>query len=292
MRLSGPAVQIRTWNLSSLWRMATLAGTVWLKVTPPFFAHEGALLDALAGGPVPALLGRDGGRILMREIAGDDRYAAPTPELLRMIDLLVELQRRWGVRTDELLGLGLPDWRGTLLADAIAATIERNAHQLPSEDRASLDELAESLGERLARIVECGLPDTLVHGDFHPGNFRGDGRTLTLIDWGDSGVGHPLLDQPAFMDRAPADDAAQIRAHWLAKWKAAVPRSDPVRAAALLAPIAAARQAMIYQGFLDRIEPSEHPYHRTDPADWLARTARLVRAEQGKVDLDDIAGWD
>jgi hypothetical protein len=50
-----------------------------------------------------------------------------------------------------------------------------------------------------------------------------------------------------------------------------------VRAAALLALIAAARQAVIYRRFLDNIEPSEHPYHKADPAMWLKRTAALAQ---------------
>ena len=48
----------------------------------------------------------------------------------------------------------------------------------------------------------------------------------------------------------------------------------------LLAPVAALRQAVIYRGFLDHIEPSEHPYHRRDPARWLRRAARLAAAEK------------
>ncbi|WP_202964829.1 hypothetical protein, partial [Inquilinus limosus] len=67
-----------------------------------------------------------------------------------------------------------------------------------------------------------------------------------------------------------------IRRHWHGLWRAAVPGSDPDRAAALLAPVAAARQAVIYQGFLDRIEPAERVYHRPDPAEWLARTAAIL----------------
>jgi len=50
-----------------------------------------------------------------------------------------------------------------------------------------------------------------------------------------------------------------------------------LKAPFMLAPIAAARQAVIYRGFLDRIEPAEHPCHRGDPAEWLQRTAALVR---------------
>jgi hypothetical protein len=47
----------------------------------------------------------------------------------------------------------------------------------------------------------------------------------------------------------------------------------------LLAPVAAARQAVIYRKFLDNIEPSEWPYHRGDPALWLRETAAIVRRE-------------
>jgi hypothetical protein len=58
-----------------------------------------------------------------------------------------------------------------------------------------------------------------------------------------------------------------------------VPDSDPLRAAALIAPIAAARQAVIYGAFLDQIEPDAHPYHRGVPERWLERTAAIVAAE-------------
>ena len=44
--------------------------------------------------------------------------------------------------------------------------------------------------------------------------------------------------------------------------------------------IAAARQAVIFWHFLDGIEPSEWPYHRADPANWLRQTAKLVASGQ------------
>ena len=98
-----------------------------------------------------------------------------------------------------------------------------------------------------------------------------------MLDWGDSGVGHPLLDQPAFLTAISTDAVGAAQAHWLQRWRSAVAGSDPARAAVLLAPVAAARQAVIYRKFLDNIEPSEHPYHRADPAQWLQRAAALVR---------------
>jgi hypothetical protein len=279
---TGDAVQMRTWNLSSVWRLPTTAGLAWLKVVPPFFAHEGAVLGALAGGPVPLLLGREGPRVLMVDIAGDDRYDATGPELLRMVDGLVAIQRTWAGRVEELAALGLPDWRPPFLSAAIADVVARTADQLTADARATLARLVDGLPNRLAAVDECGLPETLVHGDFAPGNVRGDGdgTPMTLLDWGDSTIGHPLLDLPAFLDRTPRSERPAIRTHWEAAWRAAVPGADPARAARLLAPVAAARQAVVYRRFLDGIEPAERAYHAGDPADWLRRTVVILDEER------------
>src|SRR5262249_44804817 len=92
----GRAVQIRSWNLSSIWRLPLAGdGAAWLKVVPPFFAHEGAMLRRLQGRPVPRLIGHDGDLVLLADIPGNDRYDAPETELLEMVEILVGLQRDW-----------------------------------------------------------------------------------------------------------------------------------------------------------------------------------------------------
>ena len=276
---TAPAEQIKTGNLSSLWRLPIEGGTVWLKHVPPIFGHEATIIERLAGPSVPALIGADGPRMVMREIPGEDMYDAGLPVLSRGLSILVGLQREWIGRVDELLALGLPDWRGPVLSALIADVLERTSAELSADDRATLREFVADLPQRFDRVAECGIPDTIVHGDFGPGNLRGDDRALVVLDWGDSGVGHPLLDQPAMFDRAPIEAVEPLRDQWAAEWQAALPGSDPLRAARLLAPVAAARQAVIYRKFLDNIEPSERPYHSADPSNWLARAAELVRAE-------------
>lgn len=275
---TGPAVQVRTWNLSSLWRLPVTGQMAWLKVVPPFFAHEGAVIARLAGHPVPRLLAHDGARILLAEIPGTDRYDAEADEQRAMITRLVDLQRSTIGQVEGLHALGVHDWRAKALTDAITDVVERTARDLEADERATLRGFVDDLPRRFAEIAACGLPDTLLHGDFHPGNTRSDGRTITLLDWGDSAVGHPLLDQPAFLERVRTTDLAGIREHWHGAWQRAVPGARPEAAATLLAPIAAARQAAVYRGFLDAIEPSEWPYHAADPVTWLRRTAALVRS--------------
>ena len=278
---TGPARQQRSWNLSSLWRLPTAEGAGWLKVVPPFFGHEGSVLARLSrpGEPgtnaLPPLLGYDGPRTLLTEVRGEDGYFATTPLLLEMVELLVALQSRWVGRTDELLDLGAADFRRPALAAMAAHTFERTADELDAPTRRLLAAAIDALPDRFAAIEACGVPDTLVHGDFHPGNLIGgsDGAPLVLLDWGDCGVGHPLLDQAAFTARLESDDRAAVTAAWAEGWRAAAPDCEPERAAALLAPIAALRQAGIYRMFLDGIEPDECVYHVSDPARWLVEAA-------------------
>jgi hypothetical protein len=275
-RPGGPAAQERTWNLSSLWRLPLEHGAAWLKCVPPFFAHEGAILARLQGGPVPRLLAHEGDRLLMAEIPGEDQYEAQEPTLRALISILVDLQAQWAGRVESLLSMGLPDWRAEALTQSVESVVRRTAAVLPDADRGTLLRLVDGLPRRFAAVAECGIPDSLVHGDFAPGNARGGSDRLVLLDWGDSGVGHPLLDQSAFLDRVPSRLAPALGEHWSTLWRGAAPGADPERAAQLLAPVSAARQAVIYQAFLDQIEPAEHPYHRNDPARWLSRAANLA----------------
>lgn len=279
-RMNAPPVQIRTWNLSSLWRLPCEGGAAWLKVVPPFFSHEGALIAHLAGGPVPTLLAHDGARSLMSEIAGEDFYEARADQYALMVDLLVDLQARQAARIDALVAMGLPDRRSRKLPSMLGAVVERVAPQLDPADRATVASFLDGLQSRLANLATCGLPDTLVHDDFHPGNVRGQDSDLTVLDWGDSVIGHPILDQAAFLAHVPEDLAASLNDRWSDRWRRWRPGCDPARAARLIRPIAVALKAVTYQDFLDRIEPSEHPYHRADPADRLAKAAALIRLER------------
>ena len=267
------AGQVRTWNLSSLWRLPTGDGAAWLKVVPPFFAHEGAVITALASGDVPTLLATDGPRALMDEMPGTDLYEAEGDVLPRMVDLLVGLQAQWVGRCTELLALGMADWRGEPFVAAAAAMLERTAARLDLATRRTCEGVVNGLPARFAALAACGVPDTLVHGDFHPGNLIGDDTHLTLLDWGDCGVGNPLLDRSAFLPRIPQAQRADVLAHWDGLWRAVVPGCDPARAAELAHPVAALRQAVIYDGFVHAIEPSERVYHASDSARWLRTLA-------------------
>jgi hypothetical protein len=248
--------------LSLVARLPIDDGAVWLKVVPPFFAHEAAVIGQL-GEFGPDVIAHDDGALLLRDIPGDDRYDAPAEECAEMVRRWVEVQASWSGTV-----AGLPDWTAASLVPQLQRLV----------DRPEVQALVDELPARFDALAECGLDDTLVHGDFHTGNWRG----TTLIDWGDSGFGHPLFDQPAFLNGTTMTDekrAAAVGA-WRDAWQRARPGSDPDRAASLIAPIAALRQAHIYRMFLDNIEPSEWCYHRLDTPEWLARAVALANSTQ------------
>ena len=281
LEIEGPiaATQVRTWNLSSLWCLTAGDQTWWLKAVPGFMAHEGAVIAALSAHPVPRLLAHDKGRVLLANIDGDDLYEAMEDQRRAMIAALVNIQIAWA---NEQVShpTSVPGWRAEHLTPMIAGTLDRYGARLSLADRDILSQFVEDLPRRLADLSACGLPETLIHGDFHSGNVRGEGLNLTLLDWGDSGIGHPLLDQSAFLTGLDKPVAARLGKYWSELWRAAIPGSDPDRAAILIAPVSAARRAVVYQDFLDQIEPSEHPYHADDPTEWLGRTAQILR-DQG-----------
>jgi hypothetical protein len=278
-RRSGPGEQIKTWNLSSIWRLPTLEGATWLKVVPSFFAHEGALIGAIGPAFAPALLATEPGRALLGDVPGEDRFGAPLDLVLEMVAFLVKLQTEWMGRLPELLSLGLPDWRADQLGPALAQLVARCGSEIGLKERRALDRLISGLADRWTQIDACGLRSTLVHGDFHPGNFRGEAGSLVLMDWGDSFIGHPLFDMTAMLERT-GKSKQRVRREWMRAWATAVPGSEPARAAELLAPVAPLRNALVYRSFLDQIEASEHPYHAADVPKWLAVAALAAASER------------
>ncbi|MFF5078957.1 phosphotransferase family protein [Actinoplanes sp. NPDC000266] len=260
------AHQRRTWNLSAIWRLDGAGGetVAWLKQVPHFFGHEARvirLLGDVAPGLAPELIAAgEHGRMLLAHAPGEDRYGAG-PELCADIAAAFHpIQQHFAKNS---VGLSfIPD--GRLDAEVFGRVAEPYVASI-----SGLGKLLDDLPRRIAAINECGLPDTLVHGDLHPGNVRTDdaGR-LTIMDWGDCFFGNPGFDILRL-----TDDPAVIDA-WCRRWETS--GADPRRAIELLRPLAPLRSAVVYAGFLDNIEPSEFPYHAEDVPAALAAAASIV----------------
>lgn len=274
-RPAGRPEQMRTWNLSTLWRLPADGGRVWLKAVPDFFAHEGAVIDWIGPPVAPRLIDFAPGRALIEDIAGAANHDLVDPVALRpMVRLLTELQRRSLDRLDELAVLGVPDRRLSSMIGPIADVVEDWGSGLETSERRSLDVLVDGLPALVSMVEACGVPDTLVHGDFHPGNVAGPPGAYVILDWGDSFLGHPLIDELAFAERLPTATKAAVRSWFIEDWRQIVPGSDPARAVDLLEPVVALLAAAMYARFCAAIEPDERVYHQSD----VIRMLRLAAA--------------
>ncbi|WP_053170963.1 phosphotransferase [Streptomyces sp. SBT349] len=290
---TGPAVQRRTWNLSGLFRLPTARGPVWLKATPRFAADEAAVIAAFARadpGLVPALVGAGERRVLLEHLPGEDHWGAAEEVATGVLRRLVAAQAALpallapgggaadaGAADGEGPPPGLRDGRGAVLAGRIRALLDGPlAHELTAEERAA----AHALAARWPLLDACGLPDTVVHGDFHPGNWRGErGGPPVVVDFADASYGNPVLDGLRARDFLPEAARGAAARAWIDAWKEHAPGSDPARALAVAEPLAHLGYALRYQEFLDGIEPTERIYHRGDPA--AAVRAALRAASDG-----------
>jgi hypothetical protein len=257
----GQPVQRKTWNLSCLFRLPAADGPVWLKAIPPFAAAEPVAIAAFAEvdpGLVPAILASAPGRLLLADVPGTERRD-PSPRIVaETVRRLATAQARIGQPPT-----GLPDRRPEALATAVRDLLDG-----PVGTELSPGELhaAWGLQDRWEMLAGCGLPDTVVHGDFHPINWRSHGGAAVVLDFADTHLGNPVLDGLRAIDFLPPGLRQTAADAWTAAWAAAAPRSRPAEALRIAEPLAHFAYAVRYQEFLDNIEPSEHVYHHGDPA--------------------------
>lgn len=260
--LVAPPVQERTWNLSSLWRLPTTDGVAWLKVVPPFFAHEPAVIGGLDDPALPPLLAGEPGRSLLAEVPGEDGYHAGVRGWAEFVDALVRIQLGAVDRLDELVAAGVPQVGLGELVDRVAEVLGRRRSELSVPDLGRLESVLAAAPAAIEVVAELGPPPTIVHGDAHSGNCRFGPDGVTVLDWGDAFIGQPLLDLAVIESYAPelADDVIE---RWLDRWRrAGIGRVDEAWRA--VAPLARLRAAVVFQDFLDQIEPAERRYHEAD----------------------------
>jgi len=280
--VTGPAIQRKTWNLACLFQLPTQSGPVWLKVTPSFATDEASVIAALARVDptlVPPVLGAAPGRILLDDLPGEDCWDASAEIIASTVTRLVAAQ---AALASARLPAAIPDRRGPVLAAQVRSLLDG---PLASELTTAELTAAHGLLSRLPMLEACGLPDTLVHGDFHSGNWRSDAtlvdRPPVVLDFADACLGNPVLDGLRVCEFLPAAKRPAAARAWIDAWTSRVPGADPARALAVAEPLGHLTYAVRYQEFLDGIEPSERVYHHGDPAASVRAALRSATRQTG-----------
>ncbi|MFC6083726.1 aminoglycoside phosphotransferase family protein [Sphaerisporangium aureirubrum] len=265
--------QVKTWNLAGLFRIPARGGPVWLKTTPPFATDEAATMTALAATDptlVPSVLAADPAahRMLLDHAPGEDCWDAPPDVVRETITRFVAAQATTPHPPS------VPHHPLKTLPDRLAPVIARSALTPHEQDQAH--RLLDVLPGLLDELAACGLPETVVHGDFHSGNWRSTGENTVVLDFADAHIGHPALDGHRVGKAMSPTGRRTATKAWIDAWHDHAPGSDPSRALELADLYQNLFYAVRYQEFLDGIEPSEHVYHAGDPAAELREALRTA----------------
>ena len=200
---TGPIEQphVRPW--ATALRVPTCGGDVWFKASIPVLAHEAGLVTVLAAlrpDAVPPLLAADlergwmlmgDGGLRLREVVEREQ------SLDRWLDILPrygQLQLDVASCADELVTLGVPDRRLSLLADQyedLLRVIE------PPDGAVGAVPRVRDLCEELASY---GLPETAQHDDLHDAQIFVGENDYLFFDWGDACVSHVFFSMSVTLE--------------------------------------------------------------------------------------------
>lgn len=298
MPAAGPSVQQRVWGISCAMKIPAAAGDVYFKATPPFMAHEGKVMQAVAArcpDLLPPPLAVDAGRgwLLLQDYGSDMLHQ--TPDISRWeaaLRMFARAQARQAQRAREWLRLGCPDrslGRMAALIDPLIAsaaqTLGGKPGALSDAELAALGSLSMPLKLMCARLAQCGVPHSLVHGDLG-GNIIVSGGGFAFFDWTDACVSHPFFDMAtvsaAYFDESALDasesTAARLRNAYLEPWTEFAPMERLIDAHEESLPLGALHQAMTYMWIRSNIAADARPEFDMGLAHWLRRLLRLCGA--------------
>ena len=195
-------------GISAVLRAPTAGRDVFLKaVFPPFHAEPGLtrLLAERFPESVPHVLGTEPeeGWLLVEDIGAS--WVGELPEAERPAALaagaraIVGIQRATAARPADLAALsaaGAPHRPLGGIPAGFEAAIGPDGFAVVGRvwQDGEREAVVRTVADATRRLADLGLPETLVHGDFHSGNASlVDGR-IVIIDWSDAAIGNPLVD--------------------------------------------------------------------------------------------------
>lgn len=237
LSLTGGIRQLNSGPAFALLRLETDGPAVWFKATGEPLRHEPAVTAVLAD-LFPAFVPRviavhpAWNGWLSLEVQGpllrEQRSLSAWTAAART---LADLQIRSLGRTQRLLEAGVRDTRMPRLEAAIdpflntiAKLMARQTKVSPEPlNRAQISVLGNQLKHACRQIDQAGMPDTLGHLDFNPGNVITAGNGPVFIDWAEAYVGHPFLTfeylQAHFRRFSTPEDGSALAASYLGPWR-------------------------------------------------------------------------
>ena len=277
---------LRPW--STVLSVPTDAGLVWFKAGGPGNRYEAGLLDALTRWRMPGILEPlavdvergwlllpDGGTRLRETLDGGPGLDA----WLRILPEWATLQRELAPRADQLVALGVPDFRPPNLPIVLADLLEDPTVALPPGDEARLRVALPMVTTWCDELTATGIASSLQHDDLHDGNVFVGPAGNRFFDWGDASVANPfgtlLVTLRSIASRGLGDAETQARSlarlqdAYVEPWTATHTRTVLDAAVPLATRHAIIGRAMSWHRALAGIPPHDHGEWSARVGGWL-----------------------
>ncbi|WP_331747047.1 aminoglycoside phosphotransferase family protein (plasmid) [Streptomyces sp. NBC_00853] len=264
----GLPIDARRTFISAILKVRTECRDVWYKEYRSLFRREPHVVEWLAkhvGAAVPGVLAAGDTWWLAEEFPEERPQAVEDP-----LEALARVQIATSGRGDEIVALGCPEWTLGQIVSRAAAVSERD-DLIGREDANLIRSLLSRLEYAAEMVDRTGIPNTIVHGDFHSENVRWTDIGWFLFDWTDACVAHPFIDLAVALRYESVGSRAQRSAAYEAVWSEAFPRENVRRALKFTDAIGAAFQLVNYAEIIDSFE---HPVNEGESLalrDWVRR---------------------
>jgi hypothetical protein len=278
-------------GISALLRAPTDGPDLFLKAVFAPFHAEPVLTRLLADRfpesvPTVVAVEPDEGWLIVEDIGS--AWVGDVPEVERPAALgrgaraLVTIQRAiapdgGAIRT--LLDAGAPHRPLSDLEASVAAAIGPDGFGVGDggvqPERAQ--RVAEAIAAAVSRVEAVGLPESVVHGDFHSGNAALVDDRIVIIDWSDAAISNPAIDLVTWIawsgDRQNEVDAATDA--WVDAWSGAVDGNALRAVIDDVLIVGAAYQVVSYDGIRRNLEPATR-YTMTGGGDHFLKTLEAI----------------
>jgi hypothetical protein len=298
LRLTGSFQQFNASATFSLIRIETTGPAVWFKATGHPNSHEltvTATLARLFPGSLPTLLAVHPAwnGWLSREAAGVTLDGlCEISAWVRAAKALAELQIASLGKTEELLDSGCKDLRASQLVPLIDPFLNRMGELMARQTKPDpaplghpeLQLLSQELKQACSALQSLGLPDTVGHIDFNPGNVVVSPQDCVFLDWAEGCVANPLVTFEYLREHSRRQSVGgdgglgKIAAAYLRPWQAFFSLADLERALAV-SPLV----AVLAYAVGNRAWCSSTPLENPTLASYLRSLTRRMYREAARI---------
>lgn len=272
-----PVEYIRNWSLSSVLKVKTTGGNLYLKQAStclPLFCDEPivtAKLASLFPEHMPTVISIDCQHqwMLLADFGKPIGNNVSLKIKQDIYSLFAQIQIRAIQQRNYLLDVGCLDRRLEILQSQIEPLVnDKNAlSELSAAEIEQLHTLAPYLKNLCSQLAIYKIPETLVHGDLHLRNVARYRNNYLFFDWTDSCISHPFFDlfelfieskQKSFLGRLNSlwqqKSKNRLRDQYLNQWSEYESKERLLEAWNIAKPLAMLHHAITYQNMIHNLE--------------------------------------